>query len=947
MNWQKKLSLFLHDPVHKAFYIQGHEDRAAKIAAILKQTVLEKSDYEIADRIASGLARARLPGYSWVDENNGAVNLKKYPALTHPLSGNSDLIFNLKGNENLSITEIHKQLIDLLKKDRNIESSPAETEDAKELFFYLFFALKKRLRNEKTAGIGGLWDLIPADTRMPDHSIWHHCGLTSAIGSSMEQDGSVSLAVFSISPVQSFISKARKLRDSWTASVIISYLSFTGIKYIMDELGPDHIVYPSLHDQLLVEKWLCKKYDFQNFLNEKEPIKELKELGKSIASFPNKFVFLCATTETEKILKNIEETTKEEWIRIAQIVRDLLKRESNAGDTFTELFDHQISDFWQFSWTSVKLPGLKDDQAIESILHREKWEYEYNTISKFAGKFSYGKTTARLYGTAHSIIQNLLSSVKMKPVHIRQPQNGEKCPLCGEHEVLHDFDKAGETSVHVYDEAVKQFWTKLREKFNPKDEHSSEKFTYKQIGEKERLCAICAIKRFLLLVMKDDERELLNEVFKDTESFQSTTELAAYNYIKRLDNEVHLTKEERQKLINQLHDIELQETDDELIKTLIEKKNSAVTKLTNRDKYYAVLLMDGDRMGDLINGEAIAATWNDVIHPELRKRFDDPEYFKKEPLRDDDLRTKKRLINPAVHSAISDSLNSFARFGVAPIIDKSDGRLIYAGGDDVCAVLPLDTVLSAAEEISKIYRLKFVKYTKNGAVEIPSANIDIDCEDKLGMHLGDGKNISISGAIVIAHHKEPLREVIRDAHVILATNAKNKAGRNALAIRLKKRSAAHRDFEVKWGDLNPFSKNEESKEKETLVDSFKELMNTITDNSLSSSLIHKMEQMKDAVRPLLDNRSIYDLRLIDDTTRDRIIKIYALEIEKSGVKLKGDSKKEKDEMKEILAARLAGLCICQPLYDSKGNSLENDDLWYNPEGPVIGAFLTKEVEEPK
>ena len=126
----------------------------------------------------------------------------------------------------------------------------------------MFFVLKKRLRQENISNIGALWDILPADTRMPDHSIWAHCALTSAIASSMSSDSNkeVSLSVFSITPVQAFISKARKLRDHWIGSVILSYLSFIGIKYVANKLGPDNIVYPSLQDQTLVEDWLLKDF---------------------------------------------------------------------------------------------------------------------------------------------------------------------------------------------------------------------------------------------------------------------------------------------------------------------------------------------------------------------------------------------------------------------------------------------------------------------------------------------------------------------------------------------------------------------------------------------------------------------------------------------------------------------------------------------------------------
>jgi CRISPR-associated protein Cmr2 len=76
--------------------------------------------------------------------------------------------------------------------------------------------LRFQLAEQNKAGLGGLWHRLPADTRFPDHSIWQHNALTSALYSSMRLAGcadNIGLMVFSLAPVQGFIENARKLRD--------------------------------------------------------------------------------------------------------------------------------------------------------------------------------------------------------------------------------------------------------------------------------------------------------------------------------------------------------------------------------------------------------------------------------------------------------------------------------------------------------------------------------------------------------------------------------------------------------------------------------------------------------------------------------------------------------------------------------------------------------------
>ncbi|MBN1984603.1 MAG: type III-B CRISPR-associated protein Cas10/Cmr2 [Chitinivibrionales bacterium] len=934
--WQNKVSLFLHDPVHKALKIPGHEERSFEIAEALVQSKPEKDFYGAADQIATSLTRAALPGYSKEETENGAVDFTKDPVLTHPLVADAAIGVNLTGAKD--IEDIHEELVHLLMKDLgydldverlneipeiqrplngffNKNNSPEDWAQA--LFNYLFFAFRKRLRKENIGGLGALWDVLPADTRIPDHSIWHHCGLTSAIGSAMAEDPDheVSLAVFSITPVQLFIAKAKKLRDSWTASFILSYLSFIGIRTVIRNCGPDHIVYPSLHDQWLVEKWLEKEYHLERYLNDRDVIKKHSNAGKTIASFPNKFVFLCATAQVEETAHAIEQEIQKEWLRIAGLVRDYIERNSRF---FRELFDHQVSDYWNYSWSSAKLTGLDDMDDIAVIVPKEKWSNEARTIEKFAAAFADSRTTARLYGATHSLVQSLLASEKLKPVKIRKAQNGEKCPLCGEHEVLHDFAGSETTKARVYSDKVNDFWDRQRTRFNSKTNDSTA-----QLGEKERICAICAVKRFLPLAMKWEATELLHEVFTKVEKFPSTTELAMKDYLRRLKGMETITREECPRLVAALHESELEGGDDEhskAVREIINEGDKKGVKLTNRDKYYAVLLMDGDKMGDLINGETIAARWQDILHPELVSRFNTAEFKKKFVLGNHGLE-QKRIINPAVHAAISDALNSFARFAVAPLFPKSesDGKLVYAGGDDVCAVLPLDTALEIAEKINRAYRMKFVTYNETGAVELCEAQPGAT---KIGMHLGGAEKITISAALIIAHHKEPLREVFRDAHAVLAIVAKENAGRNALAIRLKKRSGSDRDIAFQWDRKNPFLENE------TLLESFKRLMESVSEHETSSGLVYRIKQLEDVVRPLVAKSLVEN--------REKVVDIFAYEVGHSGLAVNSECDKEKNARKRTMAARLAGLCVLEP-------SSEPD--WFNPEGVVIARFLASKKED--
>ena len=935
--WQHKLFVYLHDPPHKAWYIPGHAGRAEKIIKAMDQTPMNRRAYQQADIIASGLTRAAVPGFNRDRTLRGSVDFAKFPQITHPLVEGESL--TLEPATGQRITGIQQDLLDLIKKDVAGFPDGSAEEEAKTQFLYLFFALKKRLRNENTGGLGAVWDVIPADTRIPDHPIWHHMALTSAIASAHREDpnGAASLVLFSITPVQPFIARARKLRDHWCASVLLSYLAFTGLRHLTETLGPDHVVYPSLHDQTLVEEWLKRSCGLKELLKEGDEVLCQHMLkSKSIASFPNKFVFIAPTASVEATCKALEASINAEWVRLARIVGAFL-----GGNEHTKaLIEHQVSDYWTYSFAATRLPDLDDGESLSALLHPETWRSEEETLASFAA--TYGKKrrqTVRLYSAAHSLLQRVLASAKLKPNKLRKPQEGEKCPLCGEHEVLHDLDATDHgKKARDYKEGIKSFWDKLRAGMNSPDSSS-------EIGENERLCAVCCIKRFLPRALKEGKLcdELLYNALTvkrfqspidDNQTpeadddrtrmvrfFPSTTEIAATRYLERLKLRININQKQKTLLLNALHESEIDGVEDDTssaIKTIIEVGEEFGVKYENRDKYYALLLMDGDRIGDLLNGTTMTATWGSVIHPELKRRYDDPSF---QPPKDV-LRGKlsdKRILNPALHAAISDSLNSFARFAVAPIVERRQGRLIYAGGDDVCAILPLDTVLTAADEIRKAYSAGFVRYTESGVEPYDGR----DSGGKIGIHLGQAPGISISAGIMIAHHKTPLREVIRDTHTLLTEVAKKKGGRNAVAIRLSKRSGADRDFSCKWDEPNPFT------EGESILDSFRGLSNSVG-FSISTSLIYRLPGLKDGIAPLTANIGV---------NKEKIVKLYRYELAHSGLK-------NEDEFTLLDAQRLAGITLAVARGEVRcgqdGRRIEN---WYTPEAAVIAAFMAGK-EEP-
>lgn len=972
--WQDKLAAWLYYPVTKVFGVSMYRHMSASVNAVLfkdyenidKWQSREKDEdgnplelgeeyihFLRADMIATEMTRAAVPAYNQEKNLNGAVEFKNCAELNHPLVGNQKIELKLNSSilnsmnldslkessrENKK-TEIDKFMIPvtaLLKEiAKEMETVSDLEERARYIFNYLYFAFSRQLRGNNVLQLGALWDLLPSDTRIPDHSLWNHAGLTSAIYSSKKgmDDDNLCMNVFSITPVQDFIGKARKLRDFWSGSVILSYLSFMGISYVMKTLGPDHVVYPSLQNQFLVDEflrqeWKASKLD-EGLTEKNDVLNKLNKLSSGIAAFPNKFVFICNSEDSEKLNEEIRIYIQKEWLKLTDIVKAYIaekqdfvkvaeKYENSAqisaiceeagkqGSAFCAIWDNTVETFWKFSWAATKFVDISEDgkAAVGRLLTEKKYKSELETLEIFKNTKNLDAThlkaglfeNAKMYGATHSLVQGLLAAGKTKPNMLKNSEQGEKCPLCGEHQVLHNFVTTGAFGAAEYNKATQAFWTTLGDAVDHNKNKAEKDKEHIQIGKKERLCAVCATKRLLPLALEKYKSHLLYKTLADgVESFPSTTEMALWEVNK------DKSESEQKKLAQKYH------------KNEVSSEESIDGSRT--DKYYAFLLMDGDKMGDLVNGDSIEATWKDVLSSELVKRFEDKQFCPDSPFRKDCM-NRKRSINPALHAMISDSLNNFARYGVQPAFydekGREVGRLIYAGGDDVCAILPLSEAFRVADSIRRTYTYSFAGInSETGELEeIKDSHSDFTKYSKIGMHLGSGaEKISISGAIIIAHHKQPLREVIMTAHSVLDGVAKTKSGRNSIAIRFMARSGGDRDVWFKWDEKGLYGHK--------VRHAFEYVVESAKSKELSTSLLYNIENLRGLIEPLSD---------LSEVHKTQIKKLFEYEVSHS----RGNSNDSKK-----LAEALATICI------PYSKSEEHKTDWFNPDAAVVANFIAK------
>jgi len=792
-DYKLKLKALLHDPVDKMLNLKNHEEIAEKIFHFLFTETPHISEAKLADSIASALSRIIVaPKLEKKENEDVQKNFQEQSSVNLEEAYFID-IFSEKIHD-IEVPQNHKDVEDLFKKLESL-SFTNQDEKAKIIFLFLWRFLPD---------IFPWINKHPADSRAPNHSIYDHLVQASAVVSSIENNKIPAFLLFTISPVQEFISKARKTSDLWAGSYMLSYLIYKCIEVVMEKLGPDNVIFPNLLGQPLVDRWLYEKFkntsianlndhNFQKWLQEwqKFESKRNEQLeGKlTIANFPNRF--LAIIPYDNSLAKEVENKFKNNLEELAgKVSEKLIETLKNSGNSYSEQdlqninqnFKDQIKshllNYFQCYW--VVLPWVSKikinyppNDALEDYKELISDQNElYRTVQTIVNHPYYKPANV---GSAYSLLLELTEKLLGARKSIRNvlgenyyESRGEKCHLCGEFEVL-DFD-----------------WEKLI-----KDNTGL-------LKKGEKLCGVCMTKRLFPEIIKDklglqtaikfpstsemasigEKRTLKTKDKQDFEKIFNTFKSNLKNNYQfelpetisvpalkndplyKIDGQYLMEETYRPEYFEREYGIKLKEDDFKEIIEFLKEKNISPSK------YYAILQMDGDNMGKWLKGE-----FNPKIKDTIHKKVVDAliSYSEEKDKKElEELLCYKHPTSPSIHQAFSRKLSQFALEKVRKIVEYHHyGKLIYAGGDDILAFLPIEEVLDCAYDLQEEFK----------KILSPKA--------------------SMSAGILIVHHKYPLYLALNEVR-----NAEKMAkltfGKDAFCIRIISHSGEIRDSGGKW-----------------------------------------------------------------------------------------------------------------------------------------------------
>lgn len=450
-----------------------------------------------------------------------------------------------------------------------------------------------------------------------------------------------------IGPVQEFIATARRTRDLWAGSYILSEVAKAAAAAIIDDGGT--LVFPAPGTT-----------------------------RNSLASAPNKILALIENTGTpERVIERARETLIEMSKR---------SRAGTKGSMVEGSFRDQIQDLLEFYWAVTDFDPNDYPEArrrVEQLLAARKTTRGFNQASWSA------------------------------PV--------PKCSLDGQ-----------------------------RESVIPESEYRhGENYLRANFGIKpgERLCGVCLMKRNLPApntsrfpsfpstseiagrVWLAGARRKAGAVSAVSAAFETygavlrSRELPPGKVLANITGDRFFVER-----IEETNDPAMLEPLKDALRTLI--KSVAISEPT---PYYAILQADGDDMGAFLDS----------------------------------------LDTLADHQKLSELLGKFA-LDAREYVEASDGALVYAGGDDVLAFVPIHRAIECGRSLSEAFASLL-------ASEFPAA-----------------KTPTLSVGIAIVHHLDALSDAL-DLVRRAEKAAKSVPGKNGLAIVLSKRGGGDRFASGKWG----------------------------------------------------------------------------------------------------------------------------------------------------
>lgn len=441
----------------------------------------------------------------------------------------------------------------------------------------------------------------------------------------------------------------------------------------------------------------------------------------NVGSLPNRFQAQFAGTDETYIQAAAQEAKQHiqtAWEEIAQVVwNDCVQQAASKGQGTSDIWQRQIKSCWDIQWVIGDDPTLLD--------RRKNW---------------------RLYTPSE--------------------EPGDKCTLMQDWQELSGYVRAQNPGSRQHQD---QFWQAIRHQVGRLD-----------LRDQERLSAIALIKRLFPKVSK-------KAIGWDVQSsaWPSTSYIAAIPWLAGvMKNQASI--DQARLFVQEIQNNEaipaagLWREQPLQIPSLQAWHQEPLLRLDGR-LFYANAWENGEPFDQEGTPEdyapalkALKALYQSP-QGDTGKRLGPPSPYYGLLLMDGD---SLGALNRSLGAGVSKGLAHFTK-EVKRVVREHDGVVVYAGGDDLLAMLPVPQTLGCASAVAKLYQEAF-QVTLQGDYETYR------------------EQATISAGVVFAHAHVPLYNVLREAHSLLDDVAKDKCGRASIAVSVWKPSGRMCQYSSTW-----------------------------------------------------------------------------------------------------------------------------------------------------
>lgn len=646
-----------------------------------------------------------------------------------------------------------------------------------------------------------LYQELPAHASLRDHSVAAHRSMTAALVGARHAGGQPALLALHVGPVQGFIEAARRTHDLAIGSYTVGYLAFSGAVALAKELGPDVLLNPDVASRALADKLLF------------EEAPDKPQLLR--AALMNRVLAVVPEVESDRLAALTARAVGDTWRQMGQAAQRACAEGDPklAKDTrLAQTFESQLSQHLELDL--IVQPWPKDLAALGTLLQETGTEVPHWLEAEAA-------RPSAAFGMLADLTEQLLGAHRdaVQPVGVDGDQR-PKCTNCGGREQLGTLSE----SPSAQQRASHSFFVELSEALQRRKGDSDEDTRVSlQLTRGEGLCAVCLTKRLANEAYFGGEssplglrwqrhkgssdrtllrfpstatfasapfRAVLARQPKRDGSFVEALEVWARN-LAALHRKEHLDFTMPGNLLEGLG--KLGDSDPVLAQEGTWFYDASYTPLSawrnhygsdpedrarldalrgplqaaqralldlrqattaSPSEYYGIIVLDGDDMGQWKSGRHC----HSPRYQDLSNHRDFPTAERAQ---------ERRPVHPALYTELSRRLAAL-NGALHDTVARHLGRLVYHGGDDVLAFVPLATALPCLAAIRRV-------------INQPE-------------HLG-GK-VTISAGLSISHWKTPLSGALRAARD--AEKQVKGAGKNGFGLCLEPRSGQRISLVLPW-----------------------------------------------------------------------------------------------------------------------------------------------------